>query len=166
MILFHLVLVSLQVVRGVVESLKIITRQASLRVAEYAFHYAKANGRERVSAIHKANIMRKTDGLFLKVCGLPLFLLFIDAILFISLRIYVFLFFIVLVVLPWSGWEVPWNSIWGSHHWQLLYDGMFCQLNVSVFRSTVVVLLIVMACLGCAIWISIFSYYRWYWCNS
>jgi hypothetical protein len=73
MILFHPVLVSLQVVRGVVESLKIITRQASLRVAEYAFHYAKANGRERVSAIHKANIMRKTDGLFLKVCGLPLF---------------------------------------------------------------------------------------------
>ncbi|KAK9920926.1 hypothetical protein M0R45_029463 [Rubus argutus] len=56
-----------QVVRGVVESLKIITRQASLRVAEYAFHYAKAHGRERVSAIHKANIMQKTDGLFLKV---------------------------------------------------------------------------------------------------
>ena len=53
--------------RGVVESLKIITRQASLRVAEYAFHYAKAHGRERVSAIHKANIMQKTDGLFLKV---------------------------------------------------------------------------------------------------
>lgn len=76
MILFQLFLVSLQVVRGVVESLKIITRQASLRVAEYAFHYAKANGRERVSAIHKANIMRKTDGLFLKVCGPPLFLLF------------------------------------------------------------------------------------------
>ncbi|MCH97479.1 isocitrate dehydrogenase, partial [Trifolium medium] len=50
-----------QVVRGVVESLKIITRQASLRVAEYAFHYAKAHGRERVSAIHKANIMQKTD---------------------------------------------------------------------------------------------------------
>ncbi|KAK4761944.1 hypothetical protein SAY87_029828 [Trapa incisa] len=57
-----------QVVRGVVESLKIITRSASLRVAEYAFHYAKANGRERVSAIHKANIMQKTDGLFLECC--------------------------------------------------------------------------------------------------
>ncbi|KAF3544477.1 hypothetical protein DY000_02000117 [Brassica cretica] len=56
------------VVRGVVESLKIITRQASLRVAEYAFHYAKTHGRERVSAIHKANIMQKTDGLFLKCC--------------------------------------------------------------------------------------------------
>lgn len=50
------------------ESLKIITRQASLRVAEYAFLYAKTHGRERVSAIHKANIMQKTDGLFLKVC--------------------------------------------------------------------------------------------------
>ncbi|KAJ6331226.1 hypothetical protein OIU76_009743 [Salix suchowensis] len=48
---------------GVVESIKIITRQASLRVAEYAFHYAKTHGRERVSAIHKANIMQKTDGL-------------------------------------------------------------------------------------------------------
>ncbi|MED6188707.1 3-isopropylmalate dehydrogenase, chloroplastic [Stylosanthes scabra] len=57
-----------QVVRGVVESLKIITRQASLRVAEYAFHYAKEHGGERVSAIHKANIMQKTDGLFLKCC--------------------------------------------------------------------------------------------------
>lgn len=57
-----------QVVRGVVESLKIITRQASLRVAEYAFQYAKSNGRDRVSAIHKANIMQKTDGLFLKCC--------------------------------------------------------------------------------------------------
>eukprot|EP00252_Welwitschia_mirabilis_P024393 TRINITY_DN721_c0_g1_i1.p1 TRINITY_DN721_c0_g1~~TRINITY_DN721_c0_g1_i1.p1 ORF type:complete len:241 (+),score=25.85 TRINITY_DN721_c0_g1_i1:138-860(+) len=57
-----------QVVRGVVESLKIITRQASLRVAEYAFHYAKIHGRKRVSAIHKANIMKKTDGLFLQCC--------------------------------------------------------------------------------------------------
>ncbi|XP_031503383.1 isocitrate dehydrogenase [NAD] catalytic subunit 5, mitochondrial-like isoform X6 [Nymphaea colorata] len=57
-----------QVVRGVVESIKIITRQASLRVAEYAFHYAKTHGRKKVSAIHKANIMRKTDGLFLKCC--------------------------------------------------------------------------------------------------
>ncbi|KAL7585032.1 hypothetical protein Lser_V15G43747 [Lactuca serriola] len=55
-----------QVVRGVVENLKIIKPHASLRVAEYAFHYAKAHGRKRVSAIHKANIMQKTDGLFLK----------------------------------------------------------------------------------------------------
>lgn len=51
-----------------VESIKIITRQASLKIAEYAFHYAKANNRQRVSAIHKANIMKKTDGLFLQVC--------------------------------------------------------------------------------------------------
>ncbi|KAJ7545655.1 hypothetical protein O6H91_08G004900 [Diphasiastrum complanatum] len=57
-----------QVVRGVVESLKIITRQASSRVAEYAFHYAEVHGRKRVSAIHKANIMKKTDGLFLQCC--------------------------------------------------------------------------------------------------
>jgi isocitrate dehydrogenase (NAD+) len=57
-----------QVVRGVVESLKIITRQASLRVAEYAFYYAKTHGRQRVSSIHKANIMKKTDGLFLQCC--------------------------------------------------------------------------------------------------
>ncbi|KAL3700267.1 hypothetical protein R1sor_018289 [Riccia sorocarpa] len=57
-----------QVVKGVVESLKIITRQASMRVAEYAFHYAQTHGRKRVSAIHKANIMKKTDGLFLQCC--------------------------------------------------------------------------------------------------
>ncbi|CAM6082625.1 unnamed protein product [Calypogeia fissa] len=57
-----------QVVKGVVESLKIITRQASMRVAEYAFQYARAHGRKRVSAIHKANIMKKTDGLFLQCC--------------------------------------------------------------------------------------------------
>eukprot|EP00897_Mesotaenium_endlicherianum_P001877 jgi/Mesen1/1717/ME000138S00576 len=56
------------VVKGVVESLKIITRQASMRVAEYAFQYAKDNNRQRVSAIHKANIMKKTDGLFLQCC--------------------------------------------------------------------------------------------------
>lgn len=63
--------------KGVVESIKIITRQASLRVAEYAFHYAVANGRKRVSAIHKANIMRKTDGLFLKVYLMGLILFFV-----------------------------------------------------------------------------------------
>jgi hypothetical protein len=55
-----------QVVKGVVESLKIITRTASKRCTEYAFHYAKLNGRKRVSAIHEANIMKKTDGLFLQ----------------------------------------------------------------------------------------------------
>lgn len=50
-----------------VESIKIITRQASMRVAKYAFLYAQLHGRKRVSAIHKANIMKKTDGLFLEV---------------------------------------------------------------------------------------------------
>lgn len=50
-----------------VESIKIITKNASMRVAKYAFHYARLHGRKRVSVIHKANIMKKTDGLFLEV---------------------------------------------------------------------------------------------------
>jgi isocitrate dehydrogenase (NAD+) len=54
-----------EVVPGVVESLKIITERASTRIAEFAFEYAKANGRKRVTAIHKANIMKLGDGLFL-----------------------------------------------------------------------------------------------------
>jgi isocitrate dehydrogenase (NAD+) len=54
------------VVPGVVESLKIITEAASTRIAEFAFHYAEANGRKRVTAIHKANIMKLSDGLFLE----------------------------------------------------------------------------------------------------
>lgn len=57
-----------QVVKGVVESLKIITRVGSMRVAEYAFKYAREQGRRRVTAIHKANIMKKSDGLFLQCC--------------------------------------------------------------------------------------------------
>ena len=54
-----------EVVPGVVESLKIITERASTRIAEFAFAHAKANGRKRVTAIHKANIMKLGDGLFL-----------------------------------------------------------------------------------------------------
>ena len=54
-----------EVVPGVVESLKIITDRASTRIAEFAFAHAKANGRKRVTAIHKANIMKLGDGLFL-----------------------------------------------------------------------------------------------------
>ena len=54
-----------QVVPGVVESLKVITRVASKRVCEYAFKYAQDNGRAKVTAVHKANVMRKADGLFL-----------------------------------------------------------------------------------------------------
>jgi isocitrate dehydrogenase (NAD+) len=53
------------VVPGVVESLKIITAAASTRIAKFAFDYARANGRRRVTAVHKANIMKLSDGLFL-----------------------------------------------------------------------------------------------------
>jgi len=53
------------VVPGVVESLKIITEAASTRIARYAFDYARQNRRRRVTAIHKANIMKLSDGLFL-----------------------------------------------------------------------------------------------------
>jgi isocitrate dehydrogenase (NAD+) len=54
-----------EVVPGVVESLKIITAEASERIATFAFEYARRNGRKRVTAIHKANIMKMGDGLFL-----------------------------------------------------------------------------------------------------
>ena len=54
-----------EVVPGVVESLKIITHYASTRIAKFAFDYARARGRKRVTAIHKANIMKMSDGLFL-----------------------------------------------------------------------------------------------------
>ena len=54
-----------EVVPGVVESLKIITEKASTRVAEFAFDYARSRQRKKVSAVHKANIMKLTDGLFL-----------------------------------------------------------------------------------------------------
>jgi isocitrate dehydrogenase (NAD+) len=57
-----------EVVKDVVESLKIITRTASLRIAEYAFDYAVAQGRRKVTAVHKANIMKLSDGLFLRCC--------------------------------------------------------------------------------------------------
>jgi isocitrate dehydrogenase (NAD+) len=55
-----------EVVPGVVESLKIITFEASTRIAEFAFQYARRHGRTRVTAVHKANIMKMSDGLFLK----------------------------------------------------------------------------------------------------
>jgi isocitrate dehydrogenase (NAD+) len=55
-----------EIVPGVVESLKIITEKASTRIAQFAFGHAKANGRKRVTAIHKANIMKLSDGLFLQ----------------------------------------------------------------------------------------------------
>src|SRR5499433_2266482 len=55
-----------EVVPGVVESLKIITEKASTRIARFAFEHAKREGRKRIHAIHKANIMKLSDGLFLK----------------------------------------------------------------------------------------------------
>jgi isocitrate dehydrogenase (NAD+) len=56
------------VVPGVVESIKIITEKASTRIAKYAFAYARSHGRERITAVHKANIMKLSDGLFLDCC--------------------------------------------------------------------------------------------------
>jgi isocitrate dehydrogenase (NAD+) len=50
------------------ESIKIITRAASERIARFAFEYAVANGRRKVTAVHKANIMKLSDGLFLESC--------------------------------------------------------------------------------------------------
>ncbi|HLG57984.1 MAG TPA: isocitrate/isopropylmalate dehydrogenase family protein [Vicinamibacterales bacterium] len=55
-----------EVVPGVVESLKIITEEASTRIAVFAFEYARKHGRRRVTAVHKANIMKMSDGLFLR----------------------------------------------------------------------------------------------------
>lgn len=54
------------VVPGVVESLKIITEKASTRIARYAFEFARSRGRKKVTAMHKANIMKLSDGLFLE----------------------------------------------------------------------------------------------------
>ncbi|VDD81018.1 unnamed protein product [Mesocestoides corti] len=56
------------IVDGVVQSIKLITYEASSRVAEFAFKYAEENGRSTVTAVHKANIMRMSDGLFLRAC--------------------------------------------------------------------------------------------------
>ena len=47
----------IKVIDGVVQSIKLITWDASERVARYAFHYAQSTGRKRVTAVHKANIM-------------------------------------------------------------------------------------------------------------
>ena len=55
-----------EIVPGIVESLKIITQRASTRIARFAFEYAQTHGRKRVTAVHKANIMKLSDGLFLQ----------------------------------------------------------------------------------------------------
>ncbi|KAK1440530.1 hypothetical protein QVD17_06358 [Tagetes erecta] len=57
-----------EVVPGVVESLKVITKFCSERIAKYAFEYAHLNNRKTVTAVHKANIMKLADGLFLESC--------------------------------------------------------------------------------------------------
>ncbi|KAL1405330.1 NAD-dependent isocitrate dehydrogenase [Vanrija albida] len=56
------------IVPGVVQSIKLITYEASERVARYAFHYAQESGRNKVTAVHKANIMKMSDGMFLTAC--------------------------------------------------------------------------------------------------
>lgn len=58
-----------EVVDGVVQSIKLITQKASQRVAEFAFRYAHSSGRKTVTAVHKSNIMRRADGLFLACCS-------------------------------------------------------------------------------------------------
>src|SRR6202171_3871878 len=57
-----------EIIPGVVESLKIITEKASTRIARFAFEYARKNQRKKVHAIHKANIMKLSDRLFLRCC--------------------------------------------------------------------------------------------------
>ncbi len=57
-----------EIVPDVMQSLKIITRRASIRIADSAFTYAARHGRKKVTAVHKANIMKLSDGLFLRCC--------------------------------------------------------------------------------------------------
>lgn len=57
-----------QVDADTAESIKRITRKGSTRIARYAFEYARKNGRKKVAAVHKANIMKLSDGLFLRCC--------------------------------------------------------------------------------------------------
>lgn len=56
------------VVPGVVEAIKIISEKASLRIARFAFEYARKHGRKMVTSVHKANIMKLSDGLFIECC--------------------------------------------------------------------------------------------------
>src|SRR3954464_12588555 len=57
-----------EVVHGVVESLRVVTEQASERIARFAFETARRQGRKRVTCVHKANILKLSDGLFLRTC--------------------------------------------------------------------------------------------------
>jgi isocitrate dehydrogenase (NAD+) len=58
-----------EVVPGVVESLRVVTEHASERIARFAFETARRQGRKRVTCVHKANILKLSDGLFLRTCG-------------------------------------------------------------------------------------------------
>jgi isocitrate dehydrogenase (NAD+) len=58
-----------EVVPGVVESLRVVTETASERIARFAFETARRQGRKRVTCVHKANILKLSDGLFLRTCG-------------------------------------------------------------------------------------------------
>uniref|UniRef100_A0A915LU73 isocitrate dehydrogenase (NAD(+)) n=1 Tax=Meloidogyne javanica TaxID=6303 RepID=A0A915LU73_MELJA len=53
---------------SIIQCIKLITEEASRRIARFSFEYARNNGRKLVTAVHKANIMRMSDGLFLKMC--------------------------------------------------------------------------------------------------
>jgi isocitrate dehydrogenase (NAD+) len=57
-----------EVAPGITESLKVMTREGTRRIAQYAFEYAYLNNRAKVTAVHKANIMKKADGIFLESC--------------------------------------------------------------------------------------------------
>jgi isocitrate dehydrogenase (NAD+) len=57
-----------EVVPGVVESLRVVTESASERISRFAFETARRQGRKRVSCVHKANILKLSDGLFLRTC--------------------------------------------------------------------------------------------------
>lgn len=65
---YSLSLFNLKPVPGVVESLKVVTKAKTERIARYAFDFALKNNRKKVTIIHKANIMKKGDGLFLNTC--------------------------------------------------------------------------------------------------
>jgi isocitrate dehydrogenase (NAD+) len=58
-----------EVAPGIAESLKVMTREGTRKIAQYAFEYAFLNNRQKVTAVHKANIMKKADGIFLESCA-------------------------------------------------------------------------------------------------
>lgn len=82
-----------EIVDGVVQSIKLITEDASRRVAEFAFQYTKENNRTKVTAVHKANIMY--DYLFLPAIFNSSFLLFKE-----NVRRSIF------EMLSWDGWKI------------------------------------------------------------